>query len=57
MAVAGVSFEHMRMGDRLREVHQYPNAEIGACSTGDEVEEGGRDRPLCRTAQRIARRL
>ncbi len=33
--VVGISFEHMHMGDLLREVHQHPNAEIvGIC---DEV--------------------
>jgi predicted dehydrogenase len=32
--VAGVSFEHMHMGDLLREVHQHPEAEIvGVCDT------------------------
>jgi glucose-fructose oxidoreductase len=26
--IVGISFEHMRMGDLLREAHKHPNAEI-----------------------------
>ena len=30
--VVGISFEHIHMGDLLREVHEHPNAEIaGVC--------------------------
>src|ERR1700730_12601253 len=30
--VVGISFEHIHMGDLLREVHDHPNAEIvGVC--------------------------
>jgi glucose-fructose oxidoreductase len=32
--VVGISFEHIHMGDLLREVHEHPNAEIvGICDT------------------------
>src|SRR5208283_905372 len=34
--IVGISFEHMHMGDLLREAHEHPNAEIvGVC---DESE-------------------
>src|SRR3954454_16226734 len=26
--IAGINFDHMHMGDLLREVHEHPNAEI-----------------------------
>jgi predicted dehydrogenase len=35
--IAGVSFEHMHMGDLLREAHEHPNAEIvGVCDEQSE---------------------
>ena len=35
--VVGLSFEHMHMGDLLREVHEHPNAEIVGVCDGDEA--------------------
>lgn len=35
--VAGINFDHMHMGDLLREVHQHPDAEIaGVCDASAE---------------------
>lgn len=39
--IAGLSFDHMHMGDLLRQVHQHPNAEIvGICDNNPDNAEG-----------------
>src|SRR5258708_19547643 len=35
--IVGLSFEHMHMGDLLREVYEHPNAEIVGVCDGDET--------------------
>lgn len=43
--VAGINFDHMHMGDLLREVHEHPNCEIvGVCHTERERMESSIDK-------------
>ena len=35
--IVGLSFEHMHMGDLLREVYEHPNAEIAGVCDDDEA--------------------
>ena len=40
--VAGINFDHLHMGDLLREVHEHPNAEIaGICDARAGADGGG----------------
>ena len=44
--IVGVSFEHMHMGDLLREAYEHPNAEIAGVCDDDRSEDGRRHRQL-----------
>ena len=59
--IVGISFDHMHIGDLLREAHDHPNAEIvGICDPdparmADAIRvavERPLDPAICRTAQR-----
>jgi predicted dehydrogenase len=41
LRVAGISFDHMHMGDLLREVHQHPDAEIAGIFDPDPARMAG----------------